>query len=113
MAPASTSCTHLMGDVRPRLADVATHFAHDANVVVAVEKVVLVLPRSRASSCAVRRLVSLEGGIAQHHNEPLAVLVVGGDRRVLLRDKLGQLGRRHRLGSCRLNGHVSAIQHVW
>jgi len=28
--------THLVGDVRPRLADITPHLAHDADVVVAV-----------------------------------------------------------------------------
>jgi hypothetical protein len=46
-------CTHLMGNVRPRLTNVAAHLPHDANVVVAVEEVVLVFAGARAPAGAV------------------------------------------------------------
>jgi hypothetical protein len=96
-----------MGYVWPCLTDIAAHFSHYTNVVVAIEEVVLVFTRSRASTRAVRGLVSLESGIAQHYDETLGVLVICGDRSVLLRDKLRELWWRHRLSSCRLNGPVS------
>ena len=78
-----------MGDVWPRLTNIAAHFSHDANVVVAVEEVVLVFSRARTSTSAVRGLVSLEGGIAQDYNEPLGVFVTCGNRSMLLGDQLG------------------------
>jgi hypothetical protein len=101
-----------VGDVRPRLADVAAHLAHHADVVVAVEQVVLVLTRSGASACAVRRLVRLEGGVAEHDNQALRVLVAGGDGRVLFGNQLGQLWRRHRLRSWRDDGLVSTVSNA-
>lgn len=82
----AAACTHLMGDVGPRLTDVAAHLPHDANVVIAVEEVVLVLARTRPATRAVGCLVSLEGGIAQHYDEALCIFVVGGDGRMLLGD---------------------------
>jgi hypothetical protein len=73
-----------MGDVRPRLTDITAHFAHHTDMIVAVEEVVLVLPRAGAPASAMRGLVCLEGGIAQDHDEALCVLVAGGDGHVLL-----------------------------
>lgn len=54
-----------------------------------------------------RGFVRLESGIAQDDDEALRVFVVCGDGGVLLGDKLGELGRRHGLGSCQWEGHVS------
>ena len=102
-----------MGDIRPRLADIAAHLPHDTNVIVAVEEVVLVLARTRTTAGAVGGLVRLKRGIAQHDNEALRVFVVCGDGCMLLGDQLGQLWRRHGLGPYRLNGHVSAAAPVW
>jgi hypothetical protein len=102
-----------MGDVRPRLTDVAAHFAHHADVIVAVEEVVLVFPRAGAPAGAMRGLVRLEGGIAQDHDEALGVLVAGGDGHVLFSHEFWQLWGRHRLGSCRLNGHVSTVGRIY
>jgi hypothetical protein len=111
--PGAAACTHLMGDVRPRLTDVAAHFPHNADVVVAIEQVVLVLARTRSAARAMGCLVCLKGGIAQYHNKTLCVLVVVGDRRMLLRDQLRQLWWRHRLSSYRVNGHVSGATCGW
>jgi hypothetical protein len=98
-----------VGDVRPRFTDVAAHFPHYTNVVIAVEKVVLVFPCSWSAASAMRCLVCLERGIAQYYNQALLVLVRCGDGRMLFRDQLGQLWWRHRLGPCRLNGRVSGV----
>jgi|TARA_R110002003_G_scaffold184_5_gene14412 hypothetical protein len=75
-----------MGDVWPRLTDVAAHLPHHTDMIVAVEEVVLVLSRSRASTCAVGRFVRLEGGIAQHNDQSLCVFVVGWNGSVLFGD---------------------------
>jgi hypothetical protein len=98
-----------VSDVRPRLTDVAAHFPHYTDVVIAVEQVVLVLSRAWATAGAMRRLVCLECGIAQHYNQALLVLVRCGNGHMLFRDQLGQLWGRHRLGPCRLNGRVSGV----
>jgi hypothetical protein len=107
---ATAACAHLMGDVRPRLTDVAAHLPHDTNVVVAVEEVVFVLSRPRTPTGAVRGLVRLEGGIAQHDNQALCVFVVGGNGCMLFSDQFGELWWRHGLGSYRLQSYVSAIE---
>ena len=54
--------TDLMRDVRPRVADIAVHLAHDAYVFVAVEEGVLVLLHTIASH-RMRGLVRLKAGI--------------------------------------------------
>lgn len=89
--PQTASCTHLVCDIRPSLTDVAPHFAHHTDVIVAVEEVVLVFARTWAPPRAVRRLVRLERRIAQDDDHALRVFVVGGDWSVLLGDQLGQL----------------------
>jgi hypothetical protein len=91
--------TYLVGDVGASLADIATHLAHDTDVVVAVQQVVLVLPSSWATARTMRSFVCLEGSIAQDDNQSLSVLVVDWNGDMLLCDKLGELWRRHRLGS--------------
>ena len=75
-----------MCDVRPSLADVAPHFPHDAYVIVAVEKVVLVFSSSRTPAGAVRGLVRLEGRIGEDNDEALGVLVVACYGDVLFSD---------------------------
>lgn len=42
-----------MGDIWSRFTDVAAHLSHYANVVIAVEEVVLVLARTRTATGAV------------------------------------------------------------
>lgn len=97
---------NLVGDVRPGLADVAVHLAHDADVLVGVQQRVLLLAAVRgtsgssaAAAAAVRGAVGLEAGVGEDDDEALAVLVLGGDGDVLLCDELGQFGRRAGLGS--------------
>jgi len=93
-----------MGNIRPSIADVAVHLAHDTDVFVAIKERVLLFPDAIAVG-PVRCLVSLETGIGKNDNEPLGVLVIGGNRDVLLGDKLRKRWRRKRLGSCRLGLH--------
>lgn len=107
------TCTNLMGDVWPRLTDVAPHFAHYTDVIVAVEKIELVFALVGAATTAVRGLVCLERGITEDDNHALRVFVCGGDGCMLFGNQLGKLWGRHRLCSCRLHGHVSGGRHVW
>ncbi len=80
-----------MCDVGPGIANVPVHLAHDANVLIAVEKRVLFLPlHAHAAGAAVRGLVGFEAGIGEDDNQPLRVLVGGRDGRVLFGHQLGQ-----------------------
>lgn len=78
---------NLVGDVWSGIANVAVHLAHDANVLVAIEQRIFVVPaRAQAPAPAVRRLVRLEAGIGEHDDEAFGIFVVRGDCDVLLRD---------------------------
>lgn len=55
-----------MGDVRARVADVAVHFAHDANVLIAIQQRVFVFTMNAGTAAATMRgLVCFEAGIGQ------------------------------------------------
>ena len=57
---------NLMGNIRPRIADVPVHLPHDANVLVAVEqRVLLFLVGPIPASAGVGRLVRLQAGIGE------------------------------------------------
>lgn len=89
------SVSNLVSNVGASVTDVSVHLAHDANVLIAVEKRVLFLSlRAHATGAAVGRLVGLEAGIGEHHDEPLGVLVGWWDGHVLLRDELWECRRR-------------------
>jgi hypothetical protein len=103
-----SSAVYLVGDIGAGLADVAAHLAHDADVVVAVEQVELVLAAGAAAADAVRGLVRLEGGAAQHDDHALRVFVAARDGLVLLGDELGQVGRGQRLRPW-VGRHVSRL----
>lgn len=77
--------------VRPCLADVSAHLPHDTDVVVAVEKVVLVLSPARAPTGAVGCLVRLQRCIAEDDDQPLCILITGGYGNVLLSDEPRQI----------------------
>lgn len=84
-----------MCDVGSRFADVAIHFAHDANVLVAVqERVLLFALDAHMAGTGVRRLVGLEAGMGEDNNEAPRVLVCGGNWDMLFGDELGQLRGR-------------------
>lgn len=104
------SVSNLVGDVGASVTDVSVHLAHDTNVLIAVEERVLFLSlHAHAAGAAVGRLVGLEAGVGEHHDEPLGVLVGRWDGHVLLGDELGQCRRRERLGAC--HGYV-VVRHV-
>lgn len=83
------SATCLVGDVGTGLANVAAHLAHDANVVIAVEQVELVFATGATAAGAVRGLVRLKRGAAQHNNKTLRVFVAAWNGLVLLGNELG------------------------
>lgn len=89
-----------MGNVGPSLADVPIHLAHDANVLVAVEKRVLVFALdTHVARSAVRGLVGLETGMRQHDDQALGGFISRGDGHMLLGDELRKLWRWERLCS--------------
>lgn len=90
----------LVGDVWTRITDVAAHLPHDTNMLVAVEKRVLVLLSDTAAS-AMRGLVRLKTGIGEDDDEALRVLVAMGNGLRLFCNKLGQIRRRKRLCPCK------------
>lgn len=55
--------SHLVGDVRSRVADVAVHLAHDTNMFVRVEQGVFLLALCAWSVSAIDCLVCLETGV--------------------------------------------------
>lgn len=100
-----------MGNIGAGVANIPVHLAHDANVLVAVEKRVLVLSLdSGAADAAMRRLVGFEAGIRKDDDESLGVLVGRRNRHVLLSHELRQRRRRQRLGPC--HGGVG-VRHLW
>lgn len=90
---------HLMSDVRPGLADVAVHLAHDPDVLIAVEQRVLLIPHPARFGPTVRGLEGFQARIRQHNNQALGVPIIGGDGHMLLGDELGKSRRRARLRS--------------
>lgn len=89
-----------MGNVGPRFADVPVHLAHDTNVLVTVEKgVFLFALDAQMTGAGVRGLVCFKARVRKDDNQALRVLVRRRDGDMLLGDKLGELGRRKRLGS--------------
>ena len=81
-----------MRNVRPGFADVSVHFAHDRNVLVAIEKRKLLLP-SRPPAAGVSYSVGFETGVGQDNDQPLRAFVGGRDWDVLFGDQLGKFGR--------------------
>lgn len=86
--------SHLMCDIRSSVTDVAIHLPHYTDMLVAVEQCIFVVPPSRTSTRAVGRLVRLQTGVRQDHDQSLGVLVTGGDRNMLFCDESGELWRR-------------------
>lgn len=83
-----------MCNIGASITDVPVHLTKHADVLVAVEKGVLVLAvHARATSTAVGSLVRLEAGVGQHDNEALRVLVGRGDGSLLLGNQLWERGR--------------------
>lgn len=86
-----------MGNVWARVTNVAAHFPHDTNVLIAVEKRVLVI--FAGAGAGVGSLVGLERGIGEDDDEALSIFVASRDWRGLLGNEAREVGRRQRLGS--------------
>jgi hypothetical protein len=91
--------SYLVGDIRASFTDITVHLAHDTNVLIAVQQRELLILGS--TTAAGDRLVGLQTGIGENHNQALGILVMGWDRHVLFGNKLRKLWRRARLGSWR------------
>ena len=98
--------TYLVGDIWAGIADVATHLAHDSNVLVTVEQRVLFLSLCAGSAIVATTtaagkdgLVGLETGVGEHDDQSLGVLVGRGNGDMLLCDELRQGWRREGLRS--------------
>lgn len=78
-----------MSDVRSCITNVSVHLPHDANMLVAVEERVLLVP-DHATSTAVGSFVGLETCIGEHNNQPLSIFVVGSNGSMLLCNELRQ-----------------------
>lgn len=107
----AAALSNLVCDVRAGIANVPVHLAHDADVLVAIEERVLLLPlHSHATNAAVRSLVGLQAGVGQDDDQAPRVLVSRWDGRMLLGHQLGQLRGRERLGSCRAVHRVRSVR---
>lgn len=82
--------SHLMGDIGSRLTDIPIHFAHDTDVLVAVEQRILLITCGSITTPR-GRPVGFQTGVREDDDQTLGILVMGGDRNMLLRDELGQL----------------------
>jgi hypothetical protein len=60
---ADRTASNLVRDVGPSITDISVHLPHDANVLVAVQQRVLLVPDSAHSAGGVGSLVGLETGI--------------------------------------------------
>ena len=77
-----------MSNVGSRFADIPIHLPHDGNMFVTVQQGIFfisAIPSLTPSPC-VGHFVRLEGGIGQHDNEPLSILVTDWDRDMLFGD---------------------------
>ena len=84
--------SYLVGDIWASFADITVHLAHDTDVLITVQQRKLLILGS--TTAAGDRLVGLQTGIGENHNQTLSVLVMGWNRNMLLRNKLGEFWRR-------------------
>lgn len=76
-----------MGNIWARVANVPIHLAHDAYVLVTVQKRVLLILDS-STPATMGSFVCLQACIRQYHYQALGILIGGCDWDVLLRDQL-------------------------
>lgn len=72
------SVSHLMGDIWSSITDVSIHLAHNSDMLVAVEKGVLLLALCAGSaiSCSPKdSLVCLETSVRKNHDQSLGVFI--------------------------------------
>lgn len=96
MKSACTANTHLVCNVGSRITDVAVHLAHNSDMLVAVQKGILLLAlhSHTVSTASMGSLVGLETGIGEDNDKPWAILIAVSNWNMLLCDKLGEGGRR-------------------
>ena len=81
-----------MGNIGSRVTDVAVHFSHHTNMLIAVEEGVFLISCA-GSPTTMRRFVSLKTGIGQDHDQALAVFIGRWDRDMLLSNKVRKFRR--------------------
>jgi hypothetical protein len=79
----ATAHSNLVCDVRARVADVPVHLAHDADMLVAVEKRILLLSGKAVAAIAAYSFVCLKTRVAKHDNETFRAMVTLRDRQTL------------------------------
>ena len=89
-----------MSNVRPCIANVTIHLAHDADVFVTVEQRVFFLPLAAWSAATEAGLVGLETRIREDDNQAPSVFIGRWDWDVLLCDELRERWRWERLSAC-------------
>jgi len=88
--------SHLMCDIGSCITNVSAHFAHHANMFVAVQQRILLF---FARFSAMGSFVCFKACIGQHDNQPFRVFVIHRDRDVLFSDKTRKFGWGERLRS--------------
>ena len=71
------------------IADVSVHLPHHANVLVAIEQGIFLVP-APSTSRSMRSLVCFETGVGENYDQSLSILVRRRNGRVLLRDEVRQ-----------------------
>jgi hypothetical protein len=84
---------YLMCDIRPGIADVAVHLAHNSDVFVTVQQRKLFLSTGHPISArtSMTGFISLQAGIRKDDDQALCVFVVQWNWYMLLRGELWQL----------------------
>lgn len=95
------SVSDLVGDVWSSITDIATHLAHDSDVLVTVQERVLLLALCAGSAISTCEdcLVGFETGIGEDDNQSFGVFIGGWDWDMLLCHELREGWRRKRLCS--------------
>jgi hypothetical protein len=78
---------YLVSDIRPGIADVTVHLAHDANVLIAVQERVFLISWASLPATAVDGFVRFETGIGEDNDHPLGARVGGRNWNMLLGDE--------------------------
>ena len=93
--------SNLVGDIGSGITDIATHLAHDADVLITVQQRVLLLALCAGSAISTIEdgLVGFETGVGEDDDQALGVFVGGWNGDMLLCDELGKGWRRERLCS--------------
>ena len=85
-------CADLMGNVGSRFTDIPVHFSHYADMLITIQKGMLLVSDVAGSPC-VRGLVCFQAGVGQDNDEPLCIFVGRRNGGVLIRNKFRQFRR--------------------